>query len=114
MYVILLQDVSQATIPYWRKDNLRNQIKSLKKSVDDIERNLMASIATEVTEEAKKQIQRNPDTPFIVHQFNALTNGKVLMEQLKNKKSCLILLELPKLTKIKGVCLEGGEGMERY
>ena len=43
-----LQDVSQAVVPYWRRDNLRNSIKSLKKSLDDLDKAKKAAILSEV------------------------------------------------------------------
>ena len=64
-------------MPYWRKDNLRNSIGSLKKSLDDIERQLTASLSADVAEQAKAMIAARPDAPFVVHQFNALSSGKV-------------------------------------
>ena len=38
---------------------------------------MMATIATEVAEEAKRMISQSPNAPFVVHQFNALSSGKV-------------------------------------
>ena len=72
-----VQEVSQASIPYWRKDNLRNSIGSLKKSLDDIERQMMASLTADVSDKAKAMIAAQPDAPFVVHQFQALSSGKV-------------------------------------
>ena len=69
--------MSQATIASWCKDNLRNSIQALKKPLDDMERSMMAAISAEVAEQAKSMIAERPNQPFVVHEFQALTSGKV-------------------------------------
>lgn len=75
--VDLSDDISQANIAYWKKDDLRNVLKGLKKRVDDVERAIKAAVVNDVAEAAKKLIAEHLNAPFIVHQFNAFSNSKV-------------------------------------
>ena len=75
--VDLSDDISQASIAYWKKDELRNLLKTIKKSVDDIERNIKNAVVNDVAEASKKLIADNPNASFIVHEFNAYSNAKV-------------------------------------
>ena len=76
--VDLSDDVSQANIAHWKKDDLRNLLKALKKRVDDVERAVKAAVVNDVAEAAKKLIADQMNAPFIVHEFNAFSNSKVL------------------------------------
>lgn len=75
--VDLTDDVSQANISHWKKDDLRNSLKTLKKRVDDAERAVKAAVVNDVAEAAKKLIADNLNAPFIVHEFKAFSNAKV-------------------------------------
>ena len=75
--VDLSDDVSQANIAYWKKDDLRNILKGLKKSVDDVERAIKAAVVNDVADAAKKLVAEHVNAPFIVHEFNAFSNSKV-------------------------------------
>ena len=75
--VDLTDDVSQANIAHWKKDELRNVLKALKKRADDVERTIKAAVVNDVSEAAKKLMTEHPNLPFIVHQFNAFANAKV-------------------------------------
>lgn len=81
--VELNEDVSQAVIPYVKKDEIRNQLKSLKKTLDDKERAARAAVATTVVEAAKELCAANKDAPFIVHRLEAFSNTKALDSALK-------------------------------
>lgn len=85
--VELTEDVSHAVIPYVKKDELRNVLKLLKKSLDDKERAKLAAVATVVVEQAKQLCQENPDAKFFVHQFEAFNNTKALDSALKQVKT---------------------------
>ena len=84
--VELTDDVSHATIPYVKKDELRNTLKQLKKTLDDKERAKTAAVATIVVEQAKLLCQENPDAKFFVHRFDAMNNTKALDSALKQVK----------------------------
>lgn len=85
--VDLSDDVSHATIPYVKKDELRNILKNLKKSLDDRERALKAAVATTVLEQTKTLCQENPEAKFFVRKFDAFNNTKALDGALKQVKS---------------------------
>lgn len=85
--VELTDDVSHATIPYVKKDELRNTLKQLKKTLDDKERAKTAAVATVVVEQAKVLCQENPDAKFFVHRFEAMNNTKALDSALKQVKT---------------------------
>lgn len=85
--VELTEDISQATIPYVKKDEMRNDLKGLKKTLDDKERAKTAAVATVVVEQAKQLCQDNPDAKFLVHRFEAMSNTKALDSALKQIKT---------------------------
>lgn len=85
--VELTEDVSQAVIPYVKKDELRNILKQLKKNLDDKERAKTAAVATVVVDQAKQLCLENPDAKFFVKQFEAFNNTKALDSALKQVKT---------------------------
>lgn len=85
--VELTEDVSHATIPYWKKDEMRNILKTLKKQLDDKERAGKAAIATNVAEKAKELCLANPNAPILVSELQAFSNTKALDGALKQVKS---------------------------
>lgn len=85
--VDLTEDVSHATIPYWKKDEMRNVLKSLKKTLDDKERAGKAAILTNVAEKAKEICLANPNVPVLVEKLDAFSNTKALDAALKQVKS---------------------------
>lgn len=85
--VDLTEDVSHATIPYVKKDELRNVLKNLKKSLDDRERALKAAVATTILEKTKTLCQEHPEAKFFVQQFDAFNNTKALDGALKHVKA---------------------------
>ena len=48
LIVDLTEEVSQGSIPYWQRDNLRNKLKSLKKKLDDMDRARKQAVMTTV------------------------------------------------------------------
>ena len=42
--------MSQANIPYWKRDNLRNLMKGLKKPLDDLDKARKASVMGDVSD----------------------------------------------------------------
>ncbi|KAK3086415.1 hypothetical protein FSP39_018170 [Pinctada imbricata] len=85
--VELDDEIAQSVISYWRRDELRGEVKGLKKKMDDLDKAKKAMIMTEVVEEAKKMIEANPNQKFVVHEFKAGSNAKALdaaMKQYKN------------------------------
>lgn len=81
--VELNEDVSQAVIPYVKKDEIRNVLKALKKTLDDKERAAKAAVATMVVEKAKELCIEYQESPFLVHRLEAFSNTKALDSALK-------------------------------
>uniref|UniRef100_U5EVI9 Alanine--tRNA ligase n=1 Tax=Corethrella appendiculata TaxID=1370023 RepID=U5EVI9_9DIPT len=87
LIVELNEDVSHAVIPYVRKDEMRNILKDLKKTLDDKERAAKAAVATIVADKAKEICLANSTAPFLVQQFEAFNNTKALDAALKQVKT---------------------------
>jgi len=85
--VDLGDEMSQASIPYWKRDNLRNDLKTLKKSLDDLDKRKKAAVLGEVVEETKKLFADHPSEAFIVHVFEAGSNAKALDAAMKQYKT---------------------------
>ncbi|XP_012272687.1 alanine--tRNA ligase, cytoplasmic [Orussus abietinus] len=85
--VELTEDVSRAVIPYWKKDNIRNSLKSLKKAIDDKERATKNAIVTIVAETAKQMIQDIPGVPLMVEVLKADSNTKALDAAIKQVRA---------------------------
>lgn len=84
--VDLTNDISQAQISYWKKDELRTLLKNFKKQLDDKERAAKASTINEVTEKAKQICLDKKDSKFIVSELKAFGNTKALDNALKQVK----------------------------
>lgn len=85
--VELTEDISKATIPYVKKDEMRTTLKNIKKTLDDRERALKAAVAVTVVEKAKELCLAKPNEPYIVHKFDAFNNTKALDAALKQVKA---------------------------
>ncbi|XP_058062756.1 alanine--tRNA ligase, cytoplasmic [Anopheles bellator] len=81
--VELTEDISQATIPYVKKDELRTVLKGMKKTLDDRERAAKAAVAGEVIERAKELSEAHRDATFLVERLEAFSNTKALDSALK-------------------------------
>lgn len=84
--VDLTNDISQAQISYWKKEELRNMLKNLKKQLDDKERAAKAATISIVTEKAKEMCLEKKDAKFIVTELKADGNTKALDSALKQIK----------------------------
>lgn len=84
--VDLQQEVSASDISYWKKDELRSSLNSLKKMIDDHERSIKAAQATEVVNVAKQMATDQNGSKFIVAALNAGSNAKALDSALKAVK----------------------------
>lgn len=85
--VELTDDVSHATIPYWKKDEMRSTLKALKKALDDKERTAKAAIAANVVEAASQLAESKVGTPVLVEELQAFSNTKALDLALKKVKA---------------------------
>ncbi|XP_072936477.1 alanine--tRNA ligase, cytoplasmic [Epargyreus clarus] len=87
--VDLTNEISQAQISYWKKEELRNMLKNLKKQIDDKERAAKAMVITQVTEKAKELCLEEKESQIIVTELNAFGNTKALDGALKQVKQFL-------------------------
>ncbi|KAK9727725.1 DHHA1 domain [Popillia japonica] len=85
--VELTEEVSHATIPYWKKESIRNSLKNFKKALDDKDRAKKAAIANQIVEEMKEFLQKDPNQPILVKELKAFSNTKALDSALKQVKS---------------------------
>ena len=85
--VELTEEVSHAVIPYWKKDEIRNALKALKKKLDDKERAAKAAVANLVVDQIKEFVKANPNLPVLVKELKAFSNTKALDTALKQVRS---------------------------
>ncbi|KAK3908980.1 Alanine--tRNA ligase, cytoplasmic [Frankliniella fusca] len=85
--VELTNDISQAVIPYWKKEEMRTLLKNLKKQLDDKERAVKAALAANIADEVKALCQANPTMPLLVRELQADSNTKALDGALKQVKA---------------------------
>jgi len=83
----LSESLDPATISYWRKDEMRQKLKAVKKELDDQVRKAQADLVGIVSTEAKALVEQKPNRSFIVHRFDALSNGKALDGAVKQFKT---------------------------
>ncbi|XP_026469224.1 alanine--tRNA ligase, cytoplasmic [Ctenocephalides felis] len=81
----LTDDISQALIPYWRKDCMRNELKSLKKTLDDKDRMAKAAVMNDIVEKVK-ELCLSSESDVFVKQLQADSNTKALDAALKQIK----------------------------
>ncbi|GIY43516.1 alanine--tRNA ligase, cytoplasmic [Caerostris darwini] len=87
--VELTEEISQSNISYWKKDEMRNNLKNLKKKLDDLDRASKAAVVNQITEEAKKlfeETSKDGNILYVVHEFQAGFNAKALDAALKQAK----------------------------
>lgn len=84
----LNDEISASQIPYWKKDDLRNSIKELKKSLDDMDKANKAQQMTQIVEDVKNLLTENKfENGYIVKLLNAQSNTKALDAALKQVKA---------------------------
>ncbi|CAK1549842.1 unnamed protein product [Leptosia nina] len=84
--VELTNEISQAQISYWKKEELRTMLKNLKKQLDDKERAAKAATINLVTEKAKEICLNDNTSLVIVTELKAFGNTKALDGALKQVK----------------------------
>ncbi|XP_040574942.1 alanine--tRNA ligase, cytoplasmic [Lepeophtheirus salmonis] len=83
----LSEDISSSTISQWKKDEMRNSLKALKKTIDDKSKAKKAAVLSQIVEEAKIMVGNNENAPFLVKELNAFAQNKALDGALKVIKS---------------------------
>lgn len=87
--VQLSEEISQSSISYWKKDELRNQLRDLKKRLDDLDRNNKAQAQQLAIESVKKLLEDKKDLEYVVHTLEVGDNAKALDAALKQVRSIM-------------------------
>lgn len=61
----------------FRKDEMRTELKTIKKRLDDEDRGRKAAVLGDVVEAAKGLLAANPTLPYLVAELQAYANNKV-------------------------------------
>uniref|UniRef100_A0AAX7VRC5 Alanine--tRNA ligase n=1 Tax=Astatotilapia calliptera TaxID=8154 RepID=A0AAX7VRC5_ASTCA len=83
----MTESIGTAVISQWQKDEMRETLKGLKKTMDDLDRNYKADIQKRVLEKTKEVIESNPNQPLLIMEMETGASAKALNESLKLLKS---------------------------
>uniref|UniRef100_A0A1A8E1X0 Alanine--tRNA ligase n=1 Tax=Nothobranchius kadleci TaxID=1051664 RepID=A0A1A8E1X0_NOTKA len=83
----MTESLGTAVIPQWQKDEMRDILKGLKKTMDDLDRTYKADIQKRVLEKTKEVIENSPNQPLLVMEMETGASAKALNESLKLLKS---------------------------
>ncbi|XP_075432711.1 alanine--tRNA ligase, cytoplasmic [Ascaphus truei] len=83
----LSETLATAVISQWQKDELREELKNLKKTMDDLDRASKADVQKRVLERTKQLIEDHPNQPLLVLEMESGASAKALNESLKLLKS---------------------------
>ncbi|XP_034444358.1 alanine--tRNA ligase, cytoplasmic isoform X1 [Hippoglossus hippoglossus] len=83
----MTESIGTAVISQWQKDEMRETLKGLKKTMDDLDRNYKADIQKRVLEKTKEVIEGSPNQPLLVMEMESGASAKALNESLKLLKS---------------------------
>jgi alanyl-tRNA synthetase len=90
---VLSDEVNQAQISCVAKDAIRNSLKSLKKTLDDLDKKEKAQLLAKAMDETKELIQKikseTPELKFIVREFNVNGDPKSLNNIITQFKTAL-------------------------
>lgn len=64
-------------ISQWKKDEMRETLKGLKKSMDDLDRSYKGDIQKRVLERTTKVIESNPNQPLLIMEMETGASAKV-------------------------------------
>ncbi|XP_049578461.1 alanine--tRNA ligase, cytoplasmic [Syngnathus scovelli] len=83
----MTESIGTAVISQWRKDEMRETLKGLKKTMDDLDRSHKADIQKRVLEKTKEVIEKSPNQPLLVMAMETGASAKALNECLKVLKA---------------------------
>jgi len=83
----LTEDINAAVISAWRKDEMRTNLKAVKKLVDDADKTKKNAMMQQAVDKAKAMIDADNNRSFVVDVFDAGSNQKILDAALKQFKS---------------------------
>ncbi|MBN3310999.1 SYAC protein, partial [Amia calva] len=76
-----------AVISQWQKDEMREELKGLKKTMDDLDRASKADVQKRVLDKTKQLIESSPNQPLLVLEMESGASAKALNESLKLLKT---------------------------
>uniref|UniRef100_A0A8C7QV03 Alanine--tRNA ligase n=1 Tax=Oncorhynchus mykiss TaxID=8022 RepID=A0A8C7QV03_ONCMY len=79
--------LGMAVISQWQKDKMREALKGLKKTMDDLDRASKADVQKRVLEKTKEMIDSSPNQPLVVMEMESGASAKALNESLKLLKT---------------------------
>ncbi|KAG8437304.1 hypothetical protein GDO86_008129 [Hymenochirus boettgeri] len=79
----LSETLATAVIAQWQKDELREHLKTLKKTMDDLDRASKADVQKRVLEKTKELIEEHPNQPLLILEMESGASAKALNESLK-------------------------------
>ncbi|KAF2345055.1 Alanine-tRNA ligase eukaryota/bacteria, partial [Trinorchestia longiramus] len=83
----LMEDINQAQIQYWLRDELRHTLDSAKKVLADADRARKMAVSKDTIRFVKDLKAANPDVPYVVAELKAFAQNKVLNDALKEVKN---------------------------
>ncbi|KAK7074913.1 hypothetical protein SK128_010626 [Halocaridina rubra] len=83
----MLSDINHAQIQYWRKEELRKSIETIKKAQGDADRARKTAISKEAVQVTKNLLAANTGIPYLVSELNAFAQNKVINDALKEVKN---------------------------
>uniref|UniRef100_A0AAZ3PU59 Alanine--tRNA ligase n=1 Tax=Oncorhynchus tshawytscha TaxID=74940 RepID=A0AAZ3PU59_ONCTS len=79
--------LGMAVISQWQKDKMREALKGLKKTMDDLDRASKADVQKRVLEKTKEMIDSSPNQTLVVMEMESGASAKALNESLKLLKT---------------------------
>lgn len=80
-------EINAANISYHAKDTMRNNLKNLKKVIDDEDRAKKNAVLGEVVETSKALLEANPKLSYLVYHLEAFASNKAVDGALKQVKA---------------------------
>ena len=85
----LSDDISQSNISSWLKEQLRNDLNSLKKTLLDLDKSSANAALNEVLEHTKELGEKNAQSKYVVEVINAGSNSKAVDAAMKKLRTLL-------------------------
>ncbi|XP_075998291.1 alanine--tRNA ligase, cytoplasmic [Genypterus blacodes] len=83
----MTESIGTAVISQWQKDEMRESLKALKKTMDDLDRACKADVQKRVLDKTKELIESNPNQPLLIMEVETGASAKALNESLKLLKT---------------------------
>nr|XP_033796834.1 alanine--tRNA ligase, cytoplasmic [Geotrypetes seraphini]XP_033796836.1 alanine--tRNA ligase, cytoplasmic [Geotrypetes seraphini] len=83
----LSETMAVAVIAQWQKDELRDTLKGLKKTMDDLDRASKADVQKRVLEKTKQLVDSHPNQSLLIMEMESGASAKALNESLKLLKT---------------------------